>query len=143
MKDFPFSSPIFLTHWVYTCIKKGCKCLSSKWFFTILNKTLKFKMKKNPRKMHFTAIHRLKFEKASLQSSSWGHHFQPTEPLNWLNSKETEPYGGNSSRWRSWIKAWVLYTVKCQNIYNCSHCDFIGYEICQKRDIIFQINLLI
>ena len=47
-------------------------CPSSKIFFTTLNKTLKFTKKKNPRKMHFTAIYRLKFEKTSLWSPPWG-----------------------------------------------------------------------
>ena len=71
LKDFPFYSPIFLILWLHV-IKDGRKCLSSKLFFKTLNKSLKFKKKKNPRKMHFTVIYRLKFEKTSLWSPPWG-----------------------------------------------------------------------
>ena len=39
LKDFPFYSPIFLTLWLHG-INEGCKCLSSKLFFTTLNKSL-------------------------------------------------------------------------------------------------------
>ena len=133
---------ILLTHFSYslvTCIKECCKCFSGKLFFTTLNRTLKFKKKINPRKMHFTAIYRLKFEKTSLRSPPWG---QPKEPLNWVNSRKNEPLGEHGSRQRCLDKS-LNITVKCQNIYNCSNCDFVWYEICQKRGIIFQINLLI
>ena len=144
MQDFPFHSPIFLTLCYsfllfVTCIKEGCKYVSGKRFFTTLNKTLKFKKKKNPRTMHFTAVYRLKFEKTFLRSPPWG---QPMEPLNWVNSKETEPLEENGSRERYLDKS-LNIKVKCQNIYSCSDCEFIWYEICQKRGIIFQINLLI
>ena len=144
MKDFPFHSPIFLTLCYsfllfVTCIKEGCKYLSGKRFFTTLNKTLKFKKKKNPRKKHFTALYRLKFEKTSLRPPPWG---QSTEPLNYVNSKETEPLGENGSRQKCLDKR-LNITIKFQNIYSCSDCDFIWFEICQKRDKIFQINLLI
>ena len=72
--------------------------------------------------MHFTAIYGLKFEKTSLRPSPpWG---QPTEPLNYVHSKETEPFGENGSRQRGLDKS-LNITVKCQNICSCSNCDFI------------------
>ena len=50
---------------------------------------------KNPRKMHFAANYRLKFQKFSLRCLPWGH---PTEPLNQANSKENKPLVKNGCR---------------------------------------------
>ena len=110
MKDFPFHSPIFLTLCYsfllfVTCIKEGCKYVSGKRFFTTLNKTLKFKKKKNPRKMHFTAIYRLKFEKTSLRSppraNPWSHWTKHTV-------KKLNLWGKTAVDRGAWIKAWIL-----------------------------------
>ena len=69
------------------CIKESCILLIN--FSSKLPMKLK-NSEKNPRKMHFAAIFRPKFQNFFFRCLPWGNNL---DPLNYAHSKETESLG--------------------------------------------------
>ena len=96
----------YFSYSLVTCIKEGCKCLSSKLLFTTLNKTLKYK---NKEKIH---------EKWILQQStdlnlkrlpfSLHHGANPRSHWTKQTTKKLNLWGKTVVDRVASIKAWVL-----------------------------------
>ena len=69
---------------------------------------------KNPRKMHFAAIFRPKFQNFFFRCLPWGNNL---DPLNYAHSKKLNLWGNTAVDKSAWTKAW-LSTFMNEKILN-------------------------
>ena len=96
----------YFSYSLATCIKEGCKCLSSKLLFATLNKTLKYKKKnKSMKKCILQQSTDLNSKRLPL-----GLHHGANPRSHWTNQtvKKLNLWGKTAVDRGAWIKAWVL-----------------------------------